>query len=148
MNNKVGIFRVAVGVIIINGKNQVLLTKRSMLREHHPGEWEIVSGRLDQGEGFEKALEREVFEELRIEVIPITIIGTFHFYRGKEKIEHVGVTYLAKYKSGDLRVDGIEEEACIWLSFDEAIQQVHDKQIKINLTKAKIYINQASNNNE
>ncbi|HEX6387601.1 MAG TPA: NUDIX domain-containing protein, partial [Anaerolineae bacterium] len=39
---------------------QYLLLKRSPAKDYGAGTWECVTGRVDQGEGFEDALRREV----------------------------------------------------------------------------------------
>lgn len=137
---KVGVFRVAAGAVIINRKNQVLLTQRALDRDHHPGEWEITTGRLDQGEGFEEAILREIKEELQINIKIIAPLTTFHFYRGEEKSEHVGVTFLARHVNGEVKVDGIEEVAFKWLSFKQAIKLVNDTNIRTNLKLAQDYL--------
>ena len=139
-NNKVGLFRVAVGAVVINSDNQVLLTQRGHDREHHPGEWEILAGRLDQGECFEDAIKREAQEELGIELKIITILNTFHFFRGLAKEEHVGITYLARHAGGKVVVDGIEEVNYAWLTFGEAISLVKDQNIRENLHRAEMYL--------
>jgi 8-oxo-dGTP diphosphatase len=59
-----------------------LLLRRAADRDAGGGEWDSVTGRVDQGEGFEAALHREVREELGVAVQLDFIIGTSHFYRG------------------------------------------------------------------
>lgn len=140
MKNDVGTFKVAVAAVILNERNQVLLTQRSFEREHHPGEWEITTGRLAQGEGFVEALHREVSEELAIKVTPVIPINVFHFYRGAEQIEHVGVSYLCKYIDGEVKVDGVEEIAYKWVSLPEALELVKDQSIKQDLIKAQEFL--------
>jgi len=75
---------------------QYLLLRRSGQKDYSPGAWECVTGRVDQGEGFEDALRREVREELGVEVQAEYILGTTHFYRGSPNPENelVGVIYL------------------------------------------------------
>lgn len=141
MDYNIGLFRAAVAAVIINDNNDVLITQRSFKRDHHAGEWEIMTGRLAQGETFEDALHREVKEELDIKVGIITILNTFHFYHGPEKLEHVGVVYLVKHSGGEVKVDGIEEIASRWVNLDEAINIVKDESIKKNLQTAKKYLN-------
>ena len=77
MSKKPGKFGAASGAVIINDKEEVLLTQRSLERDHHPGEWEITTGRLNQKESFKKAIKREVREELDIEIEIIVPIQTF-----------------------------------------------------------------------
>ena len=137
---KNGRFGVAAGAVILNKGNQVLLTQRSLKRDHHPGEWEITTGRLKQGEDFQKALKREAKEELGIELRIIDLLETFHFFRGEEKVEHVGVIFLCRHKSGEVKVDGVEEIDFGWFDIDEAIETVNDKNIKGNIRKVKEYL--------
>lgn len=136
----VGLFRVAAAAVVVNESGQVLLTQRALNRDHHPGEWEILSGRLDQGEDFETALNREAQEELKIRIEIITVLDTFHFFRGPNKEEHVGVAFLARHVEGEVTVDGVEETAFAWLSFPEAIARVSDQSIKDNLIRAQEYL--------
>lgn len=106
---KVGIFRVAVSVLI-EDHGKLLITKRNAKREHAPNEWEIgITGRVDQGETFEQAASREVQEELGLVVKLIVPFSTFHFYRGKEKEEHLGICYWVKYIGGDIHLDTKEQ---------------------------------------
>ena len=138
--NDVGVFNVAVCAIILNDKNEVLITQRNFTRSHHPGEWEVPTGRLDQGEDFVTALHRELMEELKIKVLPLIPINTFHFYRGPEKAEHVGVSYLCRFKSGPVIVDGVEEIAYQWVSLSKAQKIVKDVSIVKDFALAKKYL--------
>ena len=140
MQDSAGIFRVAVSAIILNEKDEILITQRSFKRDHHPGEWETVSGRLNQGEDFIDALHREIKEELNIVVKPIAPISTFHFYRGGDKIEHVGVNYLCRYESGNVTVDGIEEVDYKWVSLDSALEIIKDESIRASINQAVIFL--------
>jgi 8-oxo-dGTP diphosphatase len=136
-----GQFFVAAAAFIVDHQGKVLLTQRSFEREHHPGEWEIQSGRLQQGESLEEGLIREMQEELNIEVEPILPMNTFHFFRGKEKVEHIGVTFLCRIKSGEVKVDGKEEIAFKWVSIDEALAIVKDASIHqdfLNIQKYRL----------
>ena len=136
-----GKFYAASGAVIINNKREVLLTQRSLERDHHPGEWEITTGRLNQNESYEEAIKREVKEELNIEIEIIAPVQAFHFYRGPEEVEHVGVTFICKHVSGDVKVDGIEEVDYKWFGFDEAIKIMKDGSIKEALQKSQKFIN-------
>jgi mutator protein MutT len=138
--DKSGIFHAAVAAVILNDQNEVLLTQRSLQRDHHPGEWEITAGRLNQGESFEQALIREAEEELSISLKIIAPLDTFHFFRGPEKIEHIGVTYVCKISEGIPVVDGIEEVAWKWVPLQNANNIVTDENIRQALSEAYEYI--------
>ncbi len=92
----IGRFVGGVGALIRSSSdNKYLLLKRSSEKDFGSGVWECVTGRVDQGEGFEDALHREVFEELGVRVRVEFIIGTTHFYRGAPVPENelMGVVY-------------------------------------------------------
>lgn len=92
----IGRFSAGIGALIYDeGGDRYLILKRSAEKDFAAGAWECVTGRVDQGEGFEDALHREVREELGIDVKPMFVIGTTHFYRGPERPEHelVGIVY-------------------------------------------------------
>ena len=92
----IGRFSAGIGALIVNEEADCyLVLKRSPEKDFAAGAWECVTGRVDQGEGFEDALHREVREELGVEVRPLFIIGTTHFHRGPEKPENelLGVVY-------------------------------------------------------
>ncbi len=65
-----------------------LLLRRSSEKDFASGVWECVTGRVDQGEGFEEALKREVQEELGVEAEILYFLGTTHFYRGSPHPEN------------------------------------------------------------
>ncbi|KKQ98105.1 MAG: Nudix hydrolase 3 [Candidatus Woesebacteria bacterium GW2011_GWA1_39_12] len=53
-----------VAVAVFNKQGEVLLQKRSLKKEHHPGRWAITAGHVGAGEEPEHAAKRELFEEL------------------------------------------------------------------------------------
>jgi 8-oxo-dGTP pyrophosphatase MutT (NUDIX family) len=122
--NKVGIFNVAIAVLI-ERDDKILITRRSPNRDHAPNEWEAgITGRVDQGERCEEAAVREVTEEVGLEIELVCPFHTFHFYRGKEKAEHLGVDFWAKYKSGEVVLDLNEQSEYKWVSPVEAFGYV------------------------
>ena len=92
----VGRFLAMVGALVwrqTDGK--YLLLQRSATKDFAAGQWECVTGRLEQGESFGQAVRRETFEELSLDVHIECVLGTTHFYRGDALPEHemVGVHY-------------------------------------------------------
>ena len=103
--------------------NQYLLLRRSDQKDYAPGAWECVTGRVDQGEGFEDALRREVHEELGVEVQVEHILGTTHFYRGEQVPDNelVGVIYLCSLSDPTSIHIGPEHSEYRWLRADQAL---------------------------
>jgi len=103
-----------------------LLLRRSEHKDYAPGAWECVTGRVDQGEGFEDALRREVREELGVEVQVEHILGTTHFFRGSPGPENelVGVIYLCTLPDpGSIRIN-TEHSEYRWLTAQQALDQL------------------------
>lgn len=106
-----------------------LLLKRSPRKDFGAGNWECVTGRLDQGEGFEEALYREVREEVGLEIRPIFIIGTTHFYRGEVRPENelVGVVFCCQVV-GETAVQLSQEHSEYrWVTLEEAEHLRHSE---------------------
>ena len=59
--------KVVVSIALINNENEILLSKRPK-KKHLSGFWEFPGGKVEEGETPEKALIREVKEELNIDI--------------------------------------------------------------------------------
>lgn len=92
----IGRFFAGIGALLWDAENgKYLILKRSAEKDYAAGAWECVTGRVDQGEGFEDAVHREVWEEIGAEVKLLAMLGTTHFYRGEPRPEYelIGVVY-------------------------------------------------------
>ncbi|HUW22161.1 MAG TPA: NUDIX domain-containing protein [Candidatus Bathyarchaeia archaeon] len=98
-----GQFFLAVAAFIAK-KGKLLVLKRSPYRDHEPGCWETVSGRLEQNiKNVKSELLREIREELGsdFQCQVIAPFGTYNFYRCRDKSqEHIGIDYICRYTSG------------------------------------------------
>ncbi|GMQ78121.1 MAG: hypothetical protein BMS9Abin02_0619 [Anaerolineae bacterium] len=119
----IGRFLAGVGALIWdNSRERYLIVRRSESKDFAPGAWECVTGRVDQGEGFEAAVYREVNEELGISIYPQYILGTTHFYRGEAvpDNEMVGVIYYCE-TDGEIKVRlSAEHSEYRWVRAEEA----------------------------
>ncbi len=119
----IGRFLAGVGALIWdNSRERYLIVRRSESKDFAPGAWECVTGRVDQGEGFEAAVHREVKEELGIKVYPKYILGTTHFYRGEAVPENelVGVVFYCE-TDGEIGVKlSAEHSEYKWVRAEEA----------------------------
>lgn len=121
----IGRFYGGVAAVIYSRENkQYLLLRRAHDRDYAPGAWECVTGRLDQGEGYEDALHREAREEIGVDIQVEHILGTSHFYRGDHGPENelVGVVFLCSLVD-PTRVQISEEHSEFrWLTAEQAIE--------------------------
>ncbi len=120
----IGRFFGGIGAVIWSPENkQYLLLRRSEKKDYAPGIWECMTGRVDQGEGFEDALHREAHEELSAEVQVEHILGTTHFYRGEAVPENelIGVVYLCTLKEGSSIRISEEHSEYRWLTAEQAL---------------------------
>lgn len=85
----IGRFYAGVGALLWRPSDgRYLVLKRSEAKDAGAGTWECISGRVDQGEGFTEAVNREVGEELGLQVQIDFVVGTEHFYRGDASPEN------------------------------------------------------------
>lgn len=121
----IGRFQCGIAAIIYHPPTQTyLLLKRADHRDYGGGEWESVTGRVDQGESFEEAVHREVLEELGVTVKLDFLVGTTHFYRGEAVPENelLGVKYVCSIDDRDSIQVSEEHSEARWLSADEVFQ--------------------------
>lgn len=120
-----GHFNAGIAALIRSPKTgQYLLLRRAADKDYAAGVWECVTGRVDQGEGFEDALYREVQEELGVTIKADYILGTTHFYRGvpTPKNELVGVVFLCSLDESQSISISREHSEFRWLSASQAFE--------------------------
>jgi 8-oxo-dGTP diphosphatase len=119
----IGRFRAGIAALVWSpDRGQYLLLRRSADKDFAGGVWECVTGRVDQGEGFEDALHREVREELGVQVQIEFLVGTTHFFRGDRRPENelVGVVYCCSIASRPAITISAEHSAYRWVTAEEA----------------------------
>jgi 8-oxo-dGTP diphosphatase len=124
MDSDVGRFLAGIAALVWDGAaERYLLLKRSPRKDFGAGNWECVTGRVDQGESFEDALRREVWEEVGLVVQPLFMIGTTHFYQGEQRPENelVGVIYCCQLAEATAVQLSQEHSEYRWLTLEEAL---------------------------
>lgn len=92
-------FIVNTSAIIVNDKEEVLVTQRSLSEDVFPGYWGIPGGTLDkEDKDLETSLQREILEEVGIEVTDIHLVQNNTVTR--EDGNKLYLVFLVKYKSG------------------------------------------------
>ena len=128
MKNKEGLFHIAVSAVIENREELILITKRSLTRDHRPGEWGLIGGRIDQGEkDMVSALKREIDEEIGLQIDVIAPFRTFYFEYGTEKKSHFGVNFYCVYGAENkIILKDKENDAYKWVSPQKALRMIKD----------------------
>jgi 8-oxo-dGTP diphosphatase len=119
----VGRFLAMVGALVWRQSDgKYLLLQRSAAKDVGAGQWECVTGRLEQGESFWRAVRREAFEELGTAVHVEFVLGTTHFYRGDALPENemVGVHYGCSIPDATRLQLSDEHGAHQWVTAEEA----------------------------
>jgi 8-oxo-dGTP pyrophosphatase MutT (NUDIX family) len=93
----VSLFLVGAAGVIVRERS-VLLLKRSRHKDFAPGEWDLVSGRVESGESVPEALRREIGEECGLEVEILEPIETWRMQRNEHEL--IGVIYRCRYLGG------------------------------------------------
>jgi 8-oxo-dGTP pyrophosphatase MutT (NUDIX family) len=98
-------------VFVIERDGRVLLLKRSRTKDHAPGEWETGSGGILSGESPYAAVIREAKEETGLDIEVVRVIDAFHFYRGVERRETIGISFHCRADRDDVSLSDEHDEA-------------------------------------
>lgn len=88
------------------------------------GAWEVVHGRIEEGERPEFAAEREVREETGIEVTRIYNVSCHPFYLHRAGVVQIAVVFAAFADSREAPVLGAEHDCGEWVDYDEAMARL------------------------
>jgi 8-oxo-dGTP diphosphatase len=109
---------------IVLYRTKILLMQRSAADTSDPSKWEIPGGKLDKGQSFNQAIEREIIEEAGIYAKPLSALAFYDSaidgsskYKG---IPYVRLTGLYKTDNDTVRLS-TEHSAFAWVSFTEAL---------------------------
>ncbi len=105
------VFGLAVRALITDEDGKILILKRSVDSKTNPGRWELPGGKVDQGEPFDKALIREVFEETQLKISLDNVIGASQ--QNLPLIRAVHIIISGKIVEGDLNLSD-EHEGYAW----------------------------------
>jgi len=106
----------AAGVLL--KENKVLLAKRTTMRSNYPGIWDFVGGHCESDESFEEALERELLEELGVNVTQYILLMTVD-----ESPDFILKLFLVTGWEGAVHnADEHEHERVEWFDFKEAMR--------------------------
>jgi 8-oxo-dGTP diphosphatase len=96
-------FNLAVKGIIRRKDGKILVVKRSDIDEHKPEIWETVGGGIDEKMSPQKALEKEIKEEVNLKVKVGDPFNVFTFTKDTGEYK-VGITFICEYVSGKVKL--------------------------------------------
>ena len=99
-------------IILIRDGDRCLLARK---REWAPGRYALVAGFVDNGECLEGAVQREVKEEVGVDVTDIQYVGSQNWPFPSQLM----VGFVARYAGGELAVDRAELEDARWFPVDD-----------------------------
>ncbi|WP_205825346.1 NUDIX hydrolase [Bacillus sp. RO1] len=115
----------AVGVIVTDSNNKILLIKRS-----DDGNWCIPGGVMDVGESIQETAKREVFEETNINIEEMKLFNVYsggqqhHIYPNGDEVYFVNVVFFSSTFSGHFKADGIESAEIRFYNIDELPENI------------------------
>lgn len=96
-------------IVLVRDGERVLLTRKSFWAK---GRYGLIAGFVDSGESLEGAAEREVEEEVGVQIRDLTYIASQYWPFPSQLM----VGFTATYSGGDVRVDHEELEDARWFS--------------------------------
>jgi len=109
------VFGLSVRVLLTDENNKILILKRSTDSKTNPGKWEFPGGKVDQGESFDQALIREVYEETQLKISLEHVIGVSE--QNLHLIRAVHIIMSGKIIEGNLTLSN-EHEGYAWVFFE------------------------------
>ena len=95
---------VGVGTVILNGKKEILLVKRSKNSRNETEKWNIPGGAIEFGEMHFEAAKREALEETGCEIIPLRLLAVLDYFLEKEKQHWISFIVEAKIAKGEPKI--------------------------------------------
>ena len=112
---------VTVAAFVMNTQWQIL-----MIKSPRRGDWEFPGGQVEEGETLMQALEREVFEETGITVIPKSLIDV---YSNTKQPSILMLDFACEYISGEPKTSA-ESLSVEWVVKDEVLARVKHPSIR------------------
>ena len=124
--------KVAVGAVIMNDDNDVLIGKRGPNTSDDNGLWDFFGGKVELGESCENAIKREIKQELGIEVDVLKLINLVENIT--DDAHWLNLCYLCEIKDGELQIMEKDKFSQImWISPNDIVEEGLTKAAKQNL---------------
>jgi 8-oxo-dGTP pyrophosphatase MutT (NUDIX family) len=134
----------SVCVRVVNGRPQVLVARRTSERSLFPGKWECGGGMVRRGEGYDAAIQRQIFEEFGLEVDRVRVLDVYEIPLPKNRRQPIipGVRFLCVAKVGKVRLNKREFTTFRWLNLPVVISLDWIGGIKETLDEVAVMLGQ------
>lgn len=111
---------------VINGEYQFLCLKRNSTAKVHPGIWQIVTAKIDEGEKAFETAKREVTEESGLKPVKFFAAPSFNsFYDYQRDSINLIPVFIAEVNPKDEVKISYEHSEYEWLSYEDAFKRLH-----------------------
>jgi 8-oxo-dGTP diphosphatase len=114
-------FGLAVKAVVRDRSGRCLLIRRAPGSRNSPGTWDLPGGKVDKGEDFVQALEREVAEETGLRISVQRLAGAIQFEMPKARV--VCLMLEARARPGRVRLS-CEHDESAWVRVSELTRRV------------------------
>lgn len=105
------LFRISQNVVLVN------LDREALILQHRKGRWLLPGGKINQGENWKQALDREILEETSIADYTIDRLIDADSWMEDDQA-YYSVTFLASVKTKDVVLSD-EHIAFAWVTLDQ-----------------------------
>jgi len=130
-----GLIHRIVRIMVEDAQGRLLLQKRSQKMERWPGCWDnSATGHVDEGEDYEAAAKRELYEEIGIKRSELEEIDTYYTDRPHEEIAHLrrfNRVYKTVAKQNEAIIDDDEVAEVRWFTVDEVKKLIREHPDKV-----------------
>ena len=110
---------IGVGALIVNEKKEVLLLHRPATAKVEPNCWRKPGGSVEFGETREKALRREILEEIGCEMTSVRELRVYDHILPDEKQHWLSIDYVATIKGTPTNLEPHKCDELRWFSIDD-----------------------------
>jgi isopentenyl-diphosphate delta-isomerase len=124
------------GLWVFNGKGEVLVAQRSLLKVHGPGKWALsVAGTVEEGETYEMNALKEVREELGLIVKEGDLISGPHKFVNGEHPYFCQVYFIqSDISAEDFVIQKSEVEQVKWVSVRDLLDWYKERPEDFNVS--------------
>jgi 8-oxo-dGTP diphosphatase len=97
----------------IKNKGKYLVTRRSLLNDYKPGEWDLPGGTIEFGEDPIDTLAREIYEETQLKVKIKKPLYIYSFLSSLSR-HQLQIVYECEYQSGKVKLNPGEHDEFVW----------------------------------